>query len=92
MTKPRFLGFILANEQEWFLQDYRNASGVAALVWTPFPEYAKRFPHRRAADFAIPRLEAGYPVYVVELFDDGGRFAVVADVDGPRPSWLAALH
>ncbi len=92
MTKPRFLGFILANDREEFLHDYRNSPGAIERAWTAFPKYAKRFPVRRAAERAIRRLEAEYPVYVLELLDDGNRFIVAADEDRPRPSWLMALH
>ena len=92
MTKPRFLAFILANDQEEFLVDYKNQPGAISRGWGLFPDRAKRFPTRQAAEHAIRKLEAGYPVYAVELLDDGDRFIVAADEDHPRPSWLAALH
>lgn len=92
MTKPRFFAFILANDQEEFLHDFRKRPGAIERAWTASPEYAKRFPVRRAAERAVRRLEAGYPVYVLELLDDGDRFIVAAGEDHPRPSWLAALH
>ncbi len=92
MIKPRFLAFILANDQEEFLHDYENRPGVVARGWTPFPDLAKRFSTRRAAECAVRKLEAGYPVYVVELHDDGDRLIVAADEAFPRPCWLAALH
>jgi hypothetical protein len=92
MTQPRFLAFILANEQEEFLHDYDNSPGAIVRAWTVLPQYAKRFPTRRAAEHAVRRLEAEYPVYVVEFLDDGDRFIVTADEAFPRPSWLAALH
>lgn len=92
MTEPRFLAFILANDQEQFLHHYRKRPGAIERAWTAFPEYAKRFPIRRAAERAVCCLEVEYPVYVLELFDDGDRFIVAADEAFPRPSWLAALH
>lgn len=92
MTQPRFLAFILANDQEEFLVDYKNECGVIARVWGLLPDRAKRYPTRRAADYAISKLEAGHPVYVLELLDEGDRFIVAADEAFPRPSWLAAFH
>lgn len=88
MNESRFLAFLLANDKEEFLASYENCPGVVKRAWTMFPDHAKRFPFRRAAEHAIRKLEAGYPVYIVQLFDDGDRFLVSADEDGPRPSWL----
>lgn len=90
--QSRFLAFILANDREEFLHDYRQRPWVTERTWTVFPGHAKRFPTRRVAEYAIRHLEAGYPVYVLELLDDGDRFIVAADEDRSRPSWLAALH
>lgn len=92
MTEPRFLAFILANDQEEFLHDYRKLPGRIERAWTASPEHAKRFPARGDAQFVIGRLESEYPVYVLELLDDGDRFIVAANEAFPMPCWMPPLH
>lgn len=89
MKQPRFVGYVIANNDEEYLFDVQFSPGIAGKAWARHPDFARVFVTRGEAREMLARLHLDYPAWVLELYDAGSQH-IVATPERNRPAWLLA--
>jgi hypothetical protein len=87
IMKVKKIGYVIANQDEEFLQAYRIKPAYIYRVWTGFCCDAKVFHTQAKALSIVKKLENQYPLWVLELYESPSQFIVSTD-QAEKPKWL----
>ena len=95
-TKKRYVteimkkkGFVIANDKEEFLAEFKHNADYSLRKWAITPELALVFHSRLKAQEAVKNIQddVNYRLWILELFDMGKQLAVGTE-DEDKPDWL----
>jgi hypothetical protein len=88
--KMKKLGYVIANDEEEYLNSYCIKPDSISRAWSPLCSYAKVFQTKTHAQKVIQRLDVLVQLWVLELYENERHLIVTTEQENV-PKWLVQI-
>ena len=81
------LGFVIANDHEESVHNWKRQFGLCLIGWIPGPVFAHIFDDRQRASNIIKMFDYHSKLWILDLFHSDGQL-IVSTHPRNRPPWL----